>query len=334
MFTITWEDFSLFLEIDCRHAQTANAIQGDKSRFKNFQEWFQGKDWTTENVRLFLADLKRRGLKQETINKHISFAHNIDKYLKLEETKYIRSEFVRPKRIKEVLSVEQIRNIAFYERPYKKYKEYLQSRNCALYMLLGSIGCRIGEALNLTWDNVGSSPVKHVYFPQTKNGDEREVPISDELWDLIHAIPRRNQYVFATIRGTGIGNDGLNALQAQEINTDLKLRAEAIGIGFNVHNHIFRHSWTTEMKNRGVPDSDICLIAGWRDPRMLQRYDGSGLKRMMAVLQVHPLMQNSMSELEKVQKIIESARLFYSPDTHRILPNMEGNKITLTIEPL
>lgn len=334
LFKSTWEEISLFLEIDRGHTQTTNGIQGDKCRFKNFQEWYKGKEWTTDNFRLFLDSLKKRGLGQESINKHISFAHNIDKYLKTDETLSIKSKAVRAKRIKDVLSYQQIKEISYFKRPYKKYKKYLQARSNALYLFLGSTGCRIGEALNLTWENVEASPVKHVFFPETKNGDEREVPISDEVWDLINQVPKRNRYVFTSVKGTGIAKDGTNALKAQEVNADLKKRAKLLKIKFNVHCHLFRHSWTTEMKLRNVADSDICSIAGWRDSRMLKRYDSSGLSRLMSVSQVHPLMQNSMTELDKIQRIVESARLFYNPEGYSINHVVVDGKAVIEINKL
>lgn len=333
-FKIQWEEFALFLEVDKQHAQTMGGINGDKSRFKNFSEWFQGKDWSKDNLRLFLSHLKQRGLGQESLNKHISFARNIDEYLGVQESEGFRSKVVIPKRIKEILSFEQIRELTFYERPYKKYCDYLQKRQSAIILTLGSTGCRVGELLNLTWDNVGVAPRKHIFFPETKNGMEREVAISDGLWDMIQAIPRRNQYVFTSVRGSGVRPDGSNVLQSQEVNADIKERARALGIEIRVYPHLFRHSWATEMKRRGVSDSDICLIAGWKDPRMLLRYDGTDLDRIASIMEMHPLMQDKMTDLEKVKRLINNARLFYSSDSYDIMPVLNNGEITLTIKPL
>lgn len=326
MFTITWEEFSLFLKVEKRHSQKPGAVQANHSRFIQISRWFTGKEWNRTNFRAFMAELESRGLSQETLNKFISFAKMIDDFLGVEETKGFKTRVPKLKRVTGVLSPAEIRAMAEFDMPYKKFKEFLNKRQRALLMVMGGTGCRISELLELGWENVKDSPRKHLLFVKTKNGSDREVVLNDELWDLIQALPRQDELVFPSARN--------GVLSSTEINTDIKHRAEAVGINKRVHNHLFRHSWATTMKQMKVPDSDICLIAGWTDPKMLLRYDGSQLDYIASKMQLHPLMRHSMTELEKIQKVIDDARLWFSPETHKISPTIEGSKITLTIKQL
>ena len=69
-----------------------------------------------------------------------------------------------------------------------------------IVVFLTNTGCRRGEALALTWDCVDLTNRMIRIEPseewQPKSGRAREVPLSDELHDLLKGLPRRSRYVF------------------------------------------------------------------------------------------------------------------------------------------
>jgi integrase len=69
-----------------------------------------------------------------------------------------------------------------------------------IILFLANTGCRRGEALALTWDSVDLEGRMVRIEPseewQPKSGRAREVPLSDELHDLMTKLPRRSRYVF------------------------------------------------------------------------------------------------------------------------------------------
>ena len=214
--------------------------------------------------------------------------------------------------------------MAELEYPYKKYKDFLNRRQRALIMLLGLSGPRISEPLELKWKSFSEFPIKHLVFLDTKNGEDREVWLDDDLWDLIQAIPRKNEFVFASARG--------GVLKSGEINTDLQRRAKMLGINKRVYNHLFRHSLATTLGELGLVDSDIAKIIGWKDPKMLMLYKNSQLDYCAGLMQLHPLLQRKMTYFERAQRLVKEAGKLFDPRTHKITPFVQEGKIVLEIE--
>ncbi|MBA3394609.1 MAG: site-specific integrase [Deltaproteobacteria bacterium] len=74
-----------------------------------------------------------------------------------------------------------------------------------LVMFLANTGTRRGEALALRWVDIDLATRMIRVTPseewQPKSGRPREIPISDELHDVLLALPRRSEYVFTTPKG-------------------------------------------------------------------------------------------------------------------------------------
>ncbi|GIK83638.1 MAG: hypothetical protein BroJett025_02600 [Patescibacteria group bacterium] len=330
LFSLTEEEFALFLKTKRQHSQKSGALDSQRSYFRRIKAWFDGKEWDQHNFMHFMASqVDDRGLSQETRNKFISMGRNIDRLLGTNATEGFLSKVPKLKRITEVLTTEEMLAIADVRIDYGKNKdsEFINKRQQALIRLMTFTGCRISEPLELLWKNVSEAPTRHITFMDTKNGEDREIPIYDpKLWELIHSVPRKNELVFPSSRD--------KTLTSGVILADLKKRAATVGIKKRVYNHLFRHSWATIMKQKGVSDSDICRIAGWKDPKMLQRYDGSDLDYLDSVMQMHPMMQNTMTELEKAQRLVSEAQKWFEPGVYAIEPGISGGEITLKIKPL
>lgn len=323
VFLVTWEELALFLKIDKGHSQKVGAVQSNKSRFHQLSMWFTGKEWNRSNFRTFLAELQERKLGQESLNKFISLGRHIDELLGVEETKGFKSHVPKLTKIENTLSATEIKSLAELKFPYKKYCDFLNKRQHALIMLMGLSGCRISETLDLKWECVKEFPRKHLVFLDTKNGTDREVWLDDDLWNLIQALPRKNDFVFPSARGT--------VLRSGDINIDLKRRANYLGIKKRVYNHLFRHSFATTMSELGVSDSDICQIVGWKDPKMLMRYKNSQLDHFASLMQIHPLLNCKASYLDRSERLLKEIGKLFDPSTHTIHSEVREGRVMFEI---
>ncbi len=133
-------------------------------------------------------------------------------------------------------------------------------------------GMRLGEILNLTWDKVDlKNRVISLQAEDTKDKEPRNIPICDVLYEVLSAIPRaiRDPHVFL-YKGEPIKS--IN-------NRTLKAACEKAGIpygrfvkdGFIFHD--LRHTFNTNMRKAGVPESVIMEITGHSTREMFDRYN-------------------------------------------------------------
>jgi len=114
-----------------------------------------------------------------------------------------------------------------------------RKRNATLLQILKETGARIGEILKLKWSDIDAER-KILYINHAeKNSNNRILPISPKLIDMLNNLPRTNDKVFpATF------NSIRNSFQGLRNRTALKLGNPRLK---QIHLHTFRH-WkgTTE----------------------------------------------------------------------------------------
>lgn len=132
-------------------------------------------------------------------------------------------------------------------------------------------GMRQGEILNLTWDRVDlKKRVIRLEAEDTKDNEPRAVPICNELSEIFEKLPRgiRNARVFI-FKGNPI----------QYIHKGLRKACRDAGIsygrfvkdGFVFHD--LRHTFNTNMRKAGVPESVIMAVTGHSTRAMFDRYN-------------------------------------------------------------
>ena len=105
-------------------------------------------------------------------------------------------------------TLKRVRQVKFLPENNKRLR-YLSKEECralldnckghlnAIVTFALNTGCRRGEILSLKWDNVD---LKHgfIRLDKTKNGERRDIPISDDLKAVLQGITRRLDipYVF------------------------------------------------------------------------------------------------------------------------------------------
>jgi integrase len=139
-------------------------------------------------------------------------------------------------------------------------------------------GCRIGEALALTWERV-SVEQRTAYIETSKNDDPRTVRMTQELCDLLephrkpagkvfrfHQGGHRN-FIFLNAKVTACGLPAVKRPRRGE-------RMEIPPYRFSwVTFHTFCHTWATWMRRFGGADLQGLVATGrWRDARSAARY--------------------------------------------------------------
>lgn len=281
-----WTSFETYLLVDRKMSNHKSSVYALRSRFKKLVYWFEGKDFTRENVTLFIGEMQKQNAAKSYMNKMIALCKHLDKFLRLNQFQdytYFKESY----QTKQTLTPQEIEALASITLPYRKHAECINLRQNALIMLLGTTGSRIGEALNLKWHDVYDGLTTHVLYRETKNGEERAVPIGKTVLKLIQALPQKGENVFASYRG--------GRVELQEVNLDLKRRAKAIGLTKPITNHIFRHSYITTMLELGTDVSDVARIVGHKNLNSTMRYKNSLLGYYSQVAQLHPLLKQSLT---------------------------------------
>jgi integrase/recombinase XerD len=266
------------------------------------------KEFTRKNFVAFLAEGGKKGLKNSYLNNYIKLAKQIDRFLgtkELEGLRMLRETVSIPK---EILTPQEIIQLANVYIPYRYEPNRLNARAKALILLLGTTGCRIDEALCLSPSDICDTPT-YVVFRNTKNGEDRRVPISKEVCGYLRAI-EQNGCIFTGWAGT--------KLSQQSVSSDLKIRARACGINKRVYAHLFRHSYITQMISQGIDWFELSTIVGHKDPSSTRVYYNQSLDRAERIIVQHPLLRPSLSFQKQVEMLKKEVNKIYNNTTARL----------------
>lgn len=172
---------------------------------------------------------------------------------------------------KRVLTIKQQ---AFF---LEKARE-LDSKWLYVWILACFTGMRTGELYALRWGNVQLEGRKEDmmiyvcsnwtkadgYKDLTKSGDDRKVPISNQLKQVLLEIKENvdeGEFVLPRIRKWTTGH------QAE----DLRFFLSGIGLP-EIRFHDLRAGWATRLLVDGVAPAVVMKIGGWKDLKTMQRY--------------------------------------------------------------
>lgn len=133
-----------------------------------------------------------------------------------------------------------------------------------LVILALSTGARYSEIINLQWKNIDFKN-KQLHFLDTKNGEDRGVPLSQLAYDLLkeHSKVRniKSDFVFARSKGD----------QPLDIRCHWRKILKEIKLE-NFRFHDLRHSAASELAMSGASLLEIAEILGHKTLAMVQRY--------------------------------------------------------------
>lgn len=146
------------------------------------------------------------------------------------------------------------------------YELYL----CVLFAL--TTGARKSEILKLTWHNTDLEN-KAIYFLETKNGEDRTVPMPEILYEELKAFKEqskvrriKNDYLFMTTEGKPRFN------LIDKLYPDVVKKWEVITKYEKITFHGLRHTYSSVGALLGINTDIIDKITGHKNGRMTSRY--------------------------------------------------------------
>lgn len=173
-----------------------------------------------------------------------------------------------PKPVRDVLSREEI---DLMERAAPSERDKLIVR------IFGDCGLRLNELTHLTPNDIVRTAGRQAFLRVLGKGSRvRDVPVPPmvlrRLERLIDGRPldRSEDRIFLTLRrGPGGYFDPLTAWGVHQVVNDAGARAQ---LTKNVHAHLLRHSWMTEMVRQGMSPIQLSIIAGASLPVIMDHY--------------------------------------------------------------
>ncbi len=247
-------------------SKTVEAYATDLKDFLSFLEG-QGvldpKEIIPAHILLFLSEMRKRGLVEETIARKLSALRGFFSFLVLEhglsENPLTLIEGPRPRRkIPLVLSVEEVKRLL--EAPDTSSPLGLRDR--AMLELSYSSGLRVSELVSLL---VFDTNIQVGYVKvRGKGAKERLVPMGEyakEALDLYlkkgrPRLVRNNDeaHVFLNKRG--------RPLTRQRFWQIIKEYALKAGLSFRITPHVLRHSFATHLLERGADLRTVQMLLG------------------------------------------------------------------------
>jgi site-specific recombinase XerD len=150
-----------------------------------------------------------------------------------------------------------------------------ERRDMALLRVFLSTGIRIGEAANLTLDDI-DLPTR-ILVVQRGKGGRRRVARFDATTaaaiDRYRRVRARHRAAASPWLWLSVSSrDG--RLTKSGIDAAMCRRASQAGID-RFHVHLLRHTWADLWKSSGGSDEDLARLGGWQDLRVMARY-GAG----------------------------------------------------------
>ena len=301
------KDFFSFVSI--KEGLSENSVDNCRKTLHLINLWFKGKELTKENVEQYFQYLKNeKKLKGNTLNAYLFVFRHLVSYCKdrgfpsnfLDGFK----SFKKNNAHREILTAEEIEKIystpLLYGKLAGKDCSFLDYRNRTLTKFIALTGVRFGEAKNLKIKDIDLS-FGRINLLETKNGESRIVNISEPLISDIKKLIDgfdENDYVFR--------NSKENQLNETDFSNDLKKRARKAGITKNVHPHIFRHSFATQLLIENIDVSIVSRILGHKDIKTTMQYLHFTDNTLRNATFMHPLIRKSVDPKIILKNVLQN----------------------------
>ncbi|WP_020590017.1 tyrosine-type recombinase/integrase [Desulfobacter curvatus] len=225
-----------------------------------------------EDLKTYQKEGKEQGFSDSYIDKHIGAARTMVK--RAFDNDKIHGDALKPfNKVKRLLKNSRAnarKRILSHDEFYLIMKN-LPSHLKPIFATGYYTGMRLDEILSLSWEKVDlKGDFIYLEAPDTKDNEDRSIPIPGVLREILVNIPKglHDKHVFL-YRGKPI----------KDIRTGLKKACEKskIAYGQKVKNgfvfHDLRHTFNTNMRKAGVPESVIMEITGHVTREMFDRYN-------------------------------------------------------------
>ena len=136
-----------------------------------------------------------------------------------------------------------------------------------LVVLMFYTGARVSEAVYLDWDEVDLLR-RRVMFLDTKNGEDRGVPLHPRAFEALANLPHRDGAVF---RCPNLKPYVRRLYSGGQIRTAFKAACRRAGIK-DFRPHDCRHTWATWLYSETRDLRVLMELGGWKTIAMVERY--------------------------------------------------------------
>lgn len=332
-------DFRQFITI--KEGLDASSVRHCLSRIGIFNAWLlgRGNELTIESVERFFAELKAKGLKNNSLNTYRFMFRHLVAYCR---DRGIPSDFFEGfKSLKKTKpdiviftheEIERILNTSLtYGRQYGKDCSFLDFRYRTLTMFLAYTGCRYSEAANLEIRHLDISAGR-VTFVNTKTDENRSVYITEPLICNLKKLIEGFNPTDRVFR-----NSHERQVQVTDYSQDLKKRAKAAGVVKRTFPHNFRHSYITHMLEAGVPITEVATLVGHKDIQTTyDTYMHLADNTLRRAAMRHPMIRKNIETSEIIKSVKETIESLHLDTDRRFLYSIteKGNRLSFTLSVL
>jgi len=242
---------------------------------------------TVSDLRSFVEFCFDRGLKKTSIERKIAaiksffaFLHRRDIIPHNPAIKLIYPK--KGSRLPKFLYLKEYEELINFE-----VKDFFDARDKAVISLFYSTGCRISE--------IASSLLKDLSLEQGKlkvhgkGGDERIVFLTDESAAYLKNYLKARREKFGSAEGEIFVNKNGTGITVRGMYDIIIKRGAAAGLSHKLTPHTLRHSFATEMLNRGADIRAVQEMLGHKSISTTQVYTHTTKKRLKKIYETcHP----------------------------------------------
>jgi len=244
----------------------------DKSCCKHFLEFFKSDNLKDINKRLFqkyISWRKSKGIKNRTLNRERTVINIL-------MNKAVEWEFLdtNPLAGLKKLKEQPIKYKKFKDWEFKKLYLSADKYLKPILKLAFLTGMRRDEIRKLKWEEVDFEE-KLIFVIETKNNDNRVIPMDDELFNLMEELRNENNSEYVILK-----EDGLPYKSRKSWDGRYKKALEKSGIEYRTF-HELRRTFISNLKvDEKEDDRTVMNLSGHKDIRMMKVYGVSDMENM------------------------------------------------------
>ncbi|MFU8925340.1 tyrosine-type recombinase/integrase [Acinetobacter puyangensis] len=250
-----------------------------EEKFKNLEWFFQFDEITIEHVHDYCTLRQSDGVKNSTINRELHVIKSaFNYYLKHKSQATFKNVFNGFKLFEQDF-IPRFLNASECVQLLQSAKKYNNYKLHDYILLLLNTGCRSGELLSLTWDNVY---INEKYFiirnSLSKNKKTVYKPLNSASIYALLRLKDHKKYVF-------YNKDTDSNVKSFYRGWRCAVKRAEIG---EVRIHDLRHTFASFLIKQGVPLYHVSQLLGHSDTRITQRYAHLAPENLHECLNVLP----------------------------------------------
>lgn len=258
-------------------------------KFKHLEWFYQFDQITIEHVHEYCTLRQLEGVKNSTINRELHVIKSAFNYYLKHKTHANFKNVFNGFRLFEQDFIPRFLNASECSKLLQSAKRYGNFRLHDYILLLLNTGCRSGELLTLTWDNVF---INDKYFiirnSLSKNKKTVYKPLNDTAIHAFLRLKDHKKYVFY--------NENTDT-HVKSFYKGWKCAVNRSEIG-PVRIHDLRHTFASFLIKQGVPLYHVSQLLGHSDTRITQRYAHLAPENLHDCLNVLPQLTQDYKTLQ------------------------------------